>query len=64
MNPRDVNGDMVVTPLDALIVINYLNRNGFASYPTNFFGYLDVNGDRAVTAIDALRVINWLNRNP
>ncbi|XZE51904.1 dockerin type I domain-containing protein [Planctomycetaceae bacterium SH139] len=64
LNPQDVNGDLIVSPLDALIVINYLNRNGSVSYPNNFSGYLDVNGDRTVTAIDALRVINWLNRNP
>jgi hypothetical protein len=64
INRHDVNGDMSVTPLDALIVINFLNRNnGSGSHSSNFVGYVDVNGDGRVTALDALLVVNWLNRN-
>ena len=55
--PADVNGDEEVTPLDALIVINFLNRD---SQTVDL--KLDVNGDNVVTPLDALRVINYLNR--
>jgi len=65
-NPLDVNGDGRVFPVDALLVINYLNRqeqptslDPNSSGPGNF---IDVNGDYEVTPADALRVINALNR--
>jgi hypothetical protein len=65
--PTDVNGDGVVSPIDALLVINYLNRDGSGPVPeiTGDQGpppYLDVNGDGFITPIDALLVINLLNR--
>ncbi|MFY8201965.1 MAG: dockerin type I domain-containing protein, partial [Pirellula staleyi] len=61
--PQDVDGDSQLSPLDALIVINDLNRgvdpirsninsDGETSY------YLDVDADGAVTVLDALSVIN------
>ena len=63
------NGDFVsnITPLDALFVINELNRNGNRNLPVDrprplappFF---DVNRDGFVTPVDALWVINYLNR--
>jgi hypothetical protein len=65
LNAYDVNADGSVTPLDALIIINDLNRSAVcvltAADPTP--PYLDVNGDSSVTPIDALRIINFLNRN-
>ena len=61
-NSLDVNGDFQATPIDALIVINYINRHGSGAYPQDFVGYLDVNGDGSITPIDALRVINRINR--
>jgi hypothetical protein len=63
-NPLDVNARDGIQPLDALIVINELNRTSprpltdADSTPP----YLDVNGDLSVTPIDALRIINYLNR--
>lgn len=65
---EDVNGDGIVSPLDALLVINRLNRfnrenSGFIQEPPQgepFF--VDTNGDGWVSAIDALIVINYLNR--
>ncbi len=62
-NPLDVNDDGEVTPIDALVVINYLNSNGEGPLPVNFTGpyYLDVNGDGSATPLDALAVINYLN---
>ncbi len=61
--PEDVNKNGQVTPQDALIVINLLNRRGIgpldSSVPTTFG--VDVNGDGALTPMDALMVINYLN---
>ncbi len=62
-NRLDVNGDNSVDPIDALIVINFLNgtdSNGavssLASPP-----YRDVNGDLFVTPADVLLIVNYLN---
>jgi len=63
----DVNQDSVVSPLDALLIINFLNsgKGGVlrlvpagtvASPPLR-----DVNGDHHASPIDALQVINYLN---
>jgi hypothetical protein len=62
--PVDVNDDQMVSPVDALIVINDLNRNGIrALLGDNQTGnYVDVNGDGYATPLDALLVINHLNR--
>lgn len=67
-NPRefaDVNGDGHVTAIDALLIINHLNRMGNVSeIPVlatdrgpNFY---DVSGNQVITAVDALRVVNAL----
>ncbi|QDS90768.1 Dockerin type I repeat protein [Rosistilla ulvae] len=69
-NFRDVNDSGEVSPIDALIVINHLNRqtendvdqliaNGTISISDGPF--LDVNGDGFVTPADALTIINYLN---
>ncbi len=64
--PLDVNDNNVVQPLDALIVINDLNRHGPRSLANSDAAppYLDVNGDLSITPIDALQIINFLNRQP
>ncbi len=67
VRPTDVNNDLTVAPLDALLIINDININasrtlsltgpgGFAPPP-----FLDVNNDGVVSPIDALIVINQLN---
>lgn len=67
---RDVNDSGQISPIDALVVINHLNRqvandvetlvnNGTISIDSGPF--MDVNGDGFVTPADALRVINFLN---
>jgi hypothetical protein len=65
-NPLDVNADGMVTPLDALLVINHLNQPqdgeaeaSSASPSTSFFG--DVSGDDVISPIDVLLLVNWLN---
>jgi hypothetical protein len=59
----DVNNDGVVSPLDALIIINRLNGGSAAPTSSPFVQapFVDVNGDGACTAMDALLVINALN---
>ncbi|MCY2977661.1 MAG: putative Ig domain-containing protein [Planctomycetota bacterium] len=65
--PLDVNNDMFVSPLDALVVINALNSRGASSdlgaRQNRLDSYLDTNGDRSMSPLDALIVINELNRN-
>ena len=70
-NPRlaaDVNNDGHVSPIDALHIVNAMQRNQSSnsaegeSLPITSY-YVDVNGDRSVTALDALNVINYLNVN-
>lgn len=68
VEPRDVNNDGSVTPLDAMLVIQYLNSRRAGSPPPvtqgsgEFPYYLDVNGDDKVTPVDVLLIINYLNR--
>ncbi len=68
-DPRDVNDDNSVTPLDVLWIINSINSKG--SHPlakTRPEGiakpFLDVNRDAYATPLDALWVINYLNQQP
>ena len=53
----------MISPIDALDIINYLNLHGAGALPQNFSGnaYLDVNGDDNVTPVDALAVIDYLD---
>lgn len=62
--PADVNSDGLVTPIDALLIINSLSQlrasgEGEAA-PRSL--YTDVNGDGNVTPLDALHVINHMSR--
>ncbi len=69
---EDVSGDFRVTPLDALLVINALNKGGTRSLGgggegestgngRSFAPKIDVSGDNILSALDILRVINKLN---
>ena len=66
-HPLDVNQDGRITPLDALVVINYLNDHGSGSLPIPPVApltpppFLDCSGNGDVTPLDALMVINELN---
>ena len=64
-NPCDVNANGTVSPLDVLLLINDLNRNGPRTLSPSDTAppYLDVSGDGRVTALDALLVINAINRS-
>jgi hypothetical protein len=65
-NPLDVNADGYVSPLDALLLINALNRRATGSsagaIDARSETFLDVSGDTLLSPIDPLLVINWLNR--
>lgn len=66
LNPLDVDGDGLVTPLDVLAIINFINI-GSGSLPefdplnplTSTFS--DVNGNNSVEPLDVLTVINAIN---
>ena len=61
-NRLDVNGDGVVSPTDALLIINHLNKVGTGRLSLPWTGrFVDVNGDDSVSPVDALQVINFLN---
>lgn len=66
--PTDVNNDGIVSPFDALIVINELNARAAVQDGPSTGGvtgvgppYFDVNDDGLLTPFDALLVINHLN---
>ncbi len=54
-HPLDTSGDGIISPMDALLVINQLSSSG------SFLATLDVNQDGFLSPIDALLVINHLN---
>ena len=65
-NPLDINGDGIVTPRDALLIINYLNKvgpTGVDQLPDDA-AMLDSTGDNFVSPRDALWVINALSSSP
>nr|MCU0871095.1 dockerin type I domain-containing protein [Pirellulaceae bacterium] len=64
-NPYDVDGADGVTPLDVLIVINYINAHpgdtALPSPPASGPPYYDVSNGDGITAQDVLLVINYIN---
>jgi hypothetical protein len=64
----DVDDDGEVAPLDALLIINTLNRQGArpldGDRPRPLSApFYDTSRDDHVSSLDALLVINWLNRD-
>ncbi len=60
----DVNLDGVITPTDAVQIINDLNANGIRQLPSSKptgTPFLDSQGDGNATPLDALYVVNHLN---
>jgi len=64
--PWDVNCDGLMSAIDALLVVNYVNTgNGGALAPREAGSdspYVDVSGDNFVGPVDVLLVINYLNQ--
>ncbi|WP_149499941.1 FG-GAP-like repeat-containing protein [Roseiconus lacunae] len=77
INASDVDASGLVSPIDALIVINEIAAEHFCDHSRgsdgrirengevnlNFFRFFDVNGDHRITPIDALQVINQIARD-
>ncbi|MEO8270476.1 MAG: putative Ig domain-containing protein, partial [Aureliella sp.] len=65
-SPLDVNSDWMLTPMDALLVVNRLNSGVSKELPVRSNSldfYYDVNGDQLSSPIDVLLIINQLNQN-
>ena len=63
-DPADVDGNGVISPIDALIIVNYINNYGPGSINPEGEGpvpNLDVDGDGMVSPIDMLIIINIIN---
>ena len=65
--PIDVNNDAIITPADALSIINIINTQGTHQLSTArdegvAAPYVDVNRDGFISALDVLLVINHLNQ--
>ncbi len=61
----DVDGNKLVSPIDALRVINFIGRygtNASVSIDRPFSGFVDTSGDGFVTALDALLVVNGIKQ--
>ncbi|MEI6526071.1 MAG: cadherin domain-containing protein [Planctomycetota bacterium] len=67
-NSLDVNGDGIISPLDVLTTVDYINANpGNSQLPLNSPDvppFVDVDGDGFVTPLDVLSVVNTLNKAP
>ena len=66
--PLDVDNDLQISPLDALVVINQINGNSVGGVGGEQSGekpvtFCDVDADGVVTPLDVLAVINELNVN-
>lgn len=69
-NPNDVNNDGRVSPIDALMVVNSLNRgmeipagsSAARALAVTRGALMDTNADGRISPTDALRVINAINR--
>ena len=62
----DVKPDGVISPIDALLVINEINRTSSRRLPDTRpadAAQIDTNGDNFLSPIDALLIINTLNQN-
>ena len=64
--PLDADGDGGITPLDVLLIINYLNSNAdknlvTASVPNPRI-FIDIDDDLTASPLDVLLVINFLNK--
>jgi hypothetical protein len=66
-NRLDVNADGSVSAIDALRVVNLLNRQNSNSIPIRDLppppDFFDVDGNGTVAPLDALAIINFLNRS-
>lgn len=65
INPSDVNADGFVSPIDVLLIVNFINANGNGVSVSTLPPpppFRDVDGDNRITPNDILRVINTINQ--
>jgi predicted outer membrane repeat protein len=72
IDANDINADGIITPVDAILIINELNAPDFSDTETGMLpehrpnsnvDFLDANGDQIISPIDAILVINELNES-
>ncbi|MCA9121339.1 MAG: tandem-95 repeat protein [Planctomycetaceae bacterium] len=64
VEPSDVTGDGIVSPLDALVIVNVLNSKGSHELGSSEIdAFIDVDGNGFVSPLDVLLVINRLLKN-
>lgn len=61
LNPRDVDDDQSVSPLDVLKIIDQINKYGARQVEGVGEIFCDVDDDGSISPLDVLSVINWLN---
>lgn len=59
----DSSDDGIVSPVDALLVINYINTHGQGQGADDALLGLDTNDDRVISALDVLLVVNRINQH-
>jgi subtilisin family serine protease len=65
INHSDVNADGFVSPIDVLLIVNFINANGNGVSVSTLPPpppFRDVDGDNRITPNDILRVINTINQ--
>ncbi|MCY2989817.1 MAG: choice-of-anchor D domain-containing protein [Planctomycetota bacterium] len=65
LNPSDVDGDGMVAPIDALLVINQINANAAPLTRVESSRrpmYFDVTGDNVLSPADVLQVVNAIDQ--
>ncbi len=68
VNRFDVDGDLTLSPLDVLVLVNLINANSFpngqlpARGSTQPDGFFDPDGDNSLGPLDVLTLINEINR--
>ena len=65
ITPLDVNADGFISPIDVLLIVNFLNFSGASSVSVVGIPdpppYRDVNGNNFIDPLDVLEVINFIN---
>lgn len=59
----DSSDDGMVSPIDALMVINHINSHGAGHAADDALLGLDTNDDRVISALDVLLVVNRINQH-
>jgi hypothetical protein len=61
MNPKDVDDDQTISPLDVLRIIDQINKYGARQIENVGEIFCDVDDDGSISPLDVLFVIDWLN---